>query len=112
MLHLKAQVHAHGFAAFLACAAPTLPRAVGGLGGGAVWLGFAKARGMGQQPEGGEVSVELFSEDGFEVHLNIGRPGQAGVVAQDAQLEPVAGDGPEGLVGRVECLLRQHVGAA
>ena len=86
MLHLKAQVHAHGFAAFLARVAPALPGAVGGLGVGAVWLGFAKARGVGQQPEGGEVGVQLFGEEGFEVHLHIGRAREAGVVAQDAQL--------------------------
>jgi hypothetical protein len=54
-----------------------------------------KARGVGEQPEGGEIRIEAFVEDGFEVGLDVGRPGETGVVAQDAQLEAVADHGPQ-----------------
>ncbi len=44
--------------------------------------------------------------------LDVGRAREAGVVAQDAQREAVADDGPERGVAGVERLLRQHEGAA
>ncbi len=104
---LVAQPAAHGDAGLLAGGAPVLPGAVGRRR-----IGRAEAAGVGEQPEGAEVGEQFLLEDRFEVDLDIGGARQAGVVAQDAQHEAVADDGPERRVARVERLLRQHEGAA
>jgi hypothetical protein len=107
------------YAGFLPGISPALPWAVGrarrtslprlllGPVGGA-----AKAAGVGQQPEGHEVGIQLLSEDRLEVDFHVDRPGQAGVVTQDAQPQAVADDCPQRSVRRVERLLRQHEGRA
>jgi hypothetical protein len=100
-----AQAVADADAVFLGGVAPVFERAVGGLG-----AGLAETRGVGEQPEGGEIGVEAFAEDGFEVGLDVGRPGEAGVVAQDAQLQAVADDGPQHGVAGVEILLGEQEG--
>ncbi len=69
-----------------------------------------KAAGVTEKPESGEIGVEAFAENGFEVGLEVGRPGQAGVIAQDAQLQPVANDGPQRGVAGVEDFLREQEG--
>lgn len=67
---------------------------------------------MGQQPEGAEVGQQLFGEQRFEVDLDVRRTREAGVVAQDAQRQAVADDGPQRRIAGVQRLLRQHEGAA
>ena len=66
---------------------------------------------MAQQPEQAEVRVQLAVHHGGEVELDVGLAGQADVVAKDAQLEPVGEEGPEVVVGAVQELLHQAMGA-
>ena len=69
------------------------------------------ARLVAEQPEQGEVGVDLARHHRFEVELDKGLAGQAGVVAQDAQAQAVGDEPPEMLVGAVEELLDQAVRA-
>ncbi len=100
-----AQPVADADADFLGGLAPVFERAVSRLG-----AGLTETRGVGEQPESGEIAVEAFAEDGFEIGLDVGGPGQTGVVAQDAQLEAVADDGPERGVAGIENLLGEQEG--
>lgn len=109
--HLVAQVAADGDAGFVPGRAPTLPWAIFGFAG-LLTLRGAEAAGMGEQPAGGEVCVQLLAEHGLQIDLEIGGAGQAGVVAQDAQPQAVDDDGPEAGVGGVQRFLRQHEGTA
>src|SRR5690606_12378995 len=74
-------------------------------------LGTAEAGLVGEEPEGGEVGVELFGEDAREVRFDPRGAGEARVVAQDAQGVPVGREAPEGAVLGVEVLLREAEGA-
>ena len=67
---------------------------------------------VADQPQQGEVGVELALHHRFQVKLHVGGAGQADVVAQDAQAQAVADDAPQMVVGAVEELLQQAVRAA
>lgn len=91
-----AQAVAGVHACFLACIAPSFPWAVTGFS-----VDLAKSAGVRQEPEGREVGIQLFAEQGLQVDLDIGRAREAGVVAQDAQRQPVAYQRPQRVVRRV-----------
>ena len=86
------QVGQGPFAQLLGLAAPLLQNRR--LSGGLRAHSGAKARGMGQQPEGDEIGVALFLEDARQVGLDIGGPGQTGVIAQDADGVTIGDDTP------------------
>jgi len=98
-----AQAVAGSHASFLAGTAPSLPRAIARFS-----IDLAKPAGVRQEPEGREVGIQLFAEHGLQVDLDIGRPREAGVVAQDAQGQPIADQCPKRVVRSVQCFLRQH----
>ena len=62
---------------------------------------------MDGKPERGEVGIELFLKNEFQIGLKVGRARQARVVAQYAQLCAVGDDAPQGGVLGVEELLHQ-----
>ena len=100
-LYPMAQHIPRGDTVLLALRAPALKRVVrrGGAGG-------AEARGVDQQPQGGEVGIEAVAQDLGQVDLDPGRAGQAEIVAQQPQGQAVGGDAPEaGLLG-VEVFLQ------
>ena len=66
---------------------------------------------MAQEPEQGEVGVDLAGHHRFEVELDVGLAGQAGVVAQDAQAAPVGEEAPEVVIRLVQELLDEAVRA-
>src|SRR5690606_2770387 len=65
---------------------------------------------VAHQPQDDEVAEPFAAEEGFEVELDVSLPGERGVVAQQAEGEPVADDAPQVGVGAVEKLLDQAVG--
>src|SRR5438477_9477006 len=65
-----------------------------------------------QEPESSEVGVALLREDAGEVGLDPRRPGEAGVVAEDAQRDAIRREPPQGLLIRVQSLLREPERAA
>ena len=66
---------------------------------------------MGEEPERGEVGVQVLGEDPGEVGFDPRRPCEARVVARDSQREPVRRDTPERGAGRVQVLLQEPEGA-
>jgi len=66
---------------------------------------------MAQEPEQAKVRVQLAVHHGGEVELHVGLTGKTDVVSENPQLEPVGDEGPEVVVGAVEELLHQSVGA-
>ncbi len=66
---------------------------------------------VAQEPEQREVGVDLAGHHGFEVEFDKGLASQARVVAQDSQAAAVGEKAPEVIVGLVEELLDQAVGA-
>ena len=69
--------------------------------------GAAEARLVREKPERGEIGVQVLREDPAEVGFDPRRPGEARVVARDAQREPVGGEAPEHRAGRVQGLLQE-----
>ena len=69
--------------------------------------GAAEARLVREKPERGEVGVQVLREDPAEVGFDPRRPREARVVARDAQREPVRGEAPEHLAGRVQGFLQK-----
>ena len=72
---------------------------------------LGQARAVAQAPEHDELAVEVLLEDGLEVELHKGRPGEPGGIAQQPELQAV-GDNPPQRIGAVEVFLDQGVGAA
>ena len=101
-----AQVFEDALAGFVRFGAPDFEDAVGGLAA----VRGGEASGVGGEPEGGEVGVEFFAEDEVEVGFDGGAAGEAGVVAQDAQLRAVGDDAPQAAVFGIEVFLHQAVG--
>ena len=66
----------------------------------------AEAGGMEELPNGGEVGEVLAFEDLAEVHLDEGRPREAGVVAHQPKLVAVGAKAPESLIGLIEPILQ------
>ena len=66
---------------------------------------------VAQQPEQGEVGVDLAVHHRFEVELHVRLAGQAGVVAEDPQPAAVGQEAPEVVVRPVQELLDQAVRA-
>lgn len=58
--------------------------------------------GVRQQPEGGEIGIEAVLEGALQVDLDVGRAGQARVVAEDAEHEAVGNEAPQRVVVGVE----------
>lgn len=65
-----------------------------------------------QQPEQAEIAVQFAVEHRFQVELDVSDAGQADIVAQDAEAQPVANKAPQMVVTAVETFLQQAVGAA
>ncbi len=65
---------------------------------------------MAQQPQQGEIGVMLAGEQRFQVEFHKGRAGEAHVIAQHTQAQPIAHNAPEIIVGAVEEFLHQAVG--
>ena len=101
-----AQIGQGALAGLVSLAPPDFHDAAGGLAA----AGRLQARGVGQEPQRGKVGVEFLLEDELEVGFDRGAPGEAGVVAQDAQLRAVGDDAPQAAVLSVEVLLHQAVG--
>ena len=81
--------------------APTFQRAIGH------WCSRrAETGGMEELPGGGEVREVLAFEDLAEVHLDEGRPREAGVVAHQPKLVSVGAKAPESLIGLIEPILQ------
>ena len=74
-------------------------------------LGAAEARLVGEEPERGEVGVQVLGEDSGEVGFNPRRPREARVVTRNPQREPVRRHSPERGAGRVQDLLQEPEGA-
>ena len=72
------------------CGPVLQPARVGTLGGTRI-----EARGVHDEPEQDEVSIDLASEHGLGVELEKGLPRQGLIVTQDAQAQPIGHDGPE-----------------
>ena len=72
----------------------------------------AKARSVGQQPQGDKVGVALLLEDASQVSLDIGGPGQAGVIAQDPDGVAIGDDAPLGGMAGVEIFLQRGMRGA
>ena len=64
---------------------------------------------MDREPKCGKVGEEFFSENLIEIDFQIGRPGKAYVVPENAKFRPVGNNAPESLVGSVEIFLNQIV---
>ena len=73
--------------------------------------GASEARLVGEEPERGEVGVQVLGEDSGEVGLDPRRPREARVVARNPQREPVRRHTPERGAGRVQVLLQEPEGA-
>ena len=67
-----------------------------------------EARAVEQAPEHGELGIEPAGDNAFQVDLEIGRPGDPGGVAQQAQAAAVGDDAPK-RVAAVQVLLDQGV---
>ena len=72
----------------------------------------AEACGVEELPDGGEVGEVFAFEDLAEVDLDEGRPGEAGVVAHQAEAVAVGAEAPEGVVGVIEPILQGRGGGA
>ena len=70
-------------------------------------VGAAEARLMGEEPERGEVGVQVLREDPAEVGFNPRRPREARVVARNPQRQPVRREAPERRAGGVQGLLQE-----
>lgn len=67
---------------------------------------------MTHQPQERKLSVELASHHAFQVELDVGGAAQAGVVAEEAELQAVADEAPGVVAGAVEKLLHRAMRAA
>lgn len=85
--------------------APTFERAVGD---GRSWC--AESGGVEKLPDGGEVGEILALEDLAEIDLDEGRPGEAGVIAHQAEAVAVGAKAPLGVCGLVEPILQGRGG--
>ena len=65
-----------------------------------------ESAGMHQKPKSGEVGQCVRFEDSAQIGLDIGGPGQAGVVAQQPQPLAVAGQAPQGAIVAFEPVLQ------
>ncbi|TFE69319.1 hypothetical protein A7Q09_05355 [Methylacidiphilum sp. Yel] len=74
------------------------------------WLAL-EARDVADEPKDSEVGVDLAREHGLEVELDVGLASEGGVVPQQAQDAPVGDEAVEPLLGVVEELLEESVGA-
>src|SRR5437016_6560482 len=66
-----------------------------------------KTRFVREQPQSGEIGVSLLGEDPLQVRLDPRRARKASVVPHDAQDAAVADDSPDGVLLRVQVLLRE-----
>ena len=73
-------------------------------------VGTAEARLVGEEPERGEVGVQVLREDPAEVGFDPRRPRETRVVARDTQRESVRRETPERGAGRVQDLLQEPEG--
>ena len=69
--------------------------------------GAAEARLVREEPERGEVGVQVLREDPAQVGCEPRRPREARVLARDAQRESVRGEAPAHRAGRVQSLLQE-----
>ena len=65
---------------------------------------------MGEEPQRGEVGVQILREDPAEVGFDPRRPREARVVARDPQRQPVRRETPERRAGGVQGLLQEPEG--
>ena len=66
---------------------------------------------MAEQPQQHEIGIDLTREHRFQVEFEIRLAGQAGVIAQDTQAQPIGDQPPQALIVTVEQLLHQAVRA-
>ena len=103
ILDIGAKVVARGGARAHSGLAPPLQRAIAG------WSALrAEAAGVDQQPERGEIGKHLVMEDRAEVCLDIGRAGQAGVVAHQPDAVSRENQPPVEIGVGVEPVLQEH----
>ena len=74
-------------------------------------VGAAEARLVGEEPERGEVGVQVLREDPAEVGLDPRRPRETRVVARDPQRDSVRRQTPERRAGGVQGFLQEAKGA-
>ena len=74
-------------------------------------VGAPEARLVGEEPERGEIGVQVLREDPAEVRSDPRRTRETCVVARDAQREPVRREAPERRAGGVQGLLQESEGA-
>lgn len=98
---MTCQAISRGFAFLGAGIAPAFERAIGGGG-----VCRAEAGAVDQQPKHREGRDVLVGEHLRQIGLDIGRTGQRGIVAHEAQLHPVGHDAPEGLVPIIQMILK------
>ena len=70
-----------------------------------LWPVCFEAALVADHPQDGEVGEDLAGEHRFEVELDVGGSGQAGVVPKEAEAPAVRQDRPEVVIGAVEELL-------
>ena len=102
-----AQALAHALALLLAFLFPRFPRT--GIAG---CVGRARASGVEEPPDGGEVGVALGAEDEVEIGFEKGGARERIGIAHETELAAVGDDGPGGAGGSVEKLLGELVGGA
>ena len=100
-LDAVAQLVARGDAFLLAGVAPAFQRAVGRRR-----VRQAEAAGMDQQPQRGEIGESIAFEDATQVGFDIGRAGQAGIVAHQAQTDRRCAETPERALAGVQPILQ------